>query len=707
LGSSVQQFDDILSGINGNQNLSGLSRVIDQNLAAFMIGSENAIDFTKAAGGMKIRGIGDVAQSNIIAKGLADAASMYGTSMTASQMATIIQNLGVQNLNDAGIENITNLGRRIGFFRTAGAMFDAEDMSKFGVDMALIQRSLTGKKAQEALIQGIMSGSDIAVNKINFASADQKALGEAMRSNFEGMSDAEVMKAIALPANSKYAALTVQTTFGQAIRGTFGNISKREIMLRRSSEIDAFYYRREQSVLPTSITEVAERIVEDFKADFDSIENFAKTQRQDLGELTQQAEARQSLAKIKLAQKYKEEIQNSVQELQRMGFSNIEDLDLADAIAYVGRVKKVGRSSLEDFMGVEDPRSQGYISQLFSNAQLRRDYFMLSSSPDFRASESYKLQQVMDRALGRVSQNQMTKLEESFTDVQEIFKFLQRISEKPSSIRRQGVAGATLNELVDGIMTVEDFHRLVGKKKNTVGTFADQDFGYLRLTNVGRSVNGGYQKMYDDIIEMSTASEVDMFENDIRYAQGIMSDLSTVYQARAKGLETRYMTSSGDVVLPRLSIPGGGSNAAQVISGQKYKRLSTLIEDGTIQKLMDRPYIKGSAIGVASFAAFGLIYSAMKDRTPEDMQGPPLLPGGSAYETAYPGNSLNLPIPEYLLGSSGNGVTYKVNASGSSENARRFGEAARGVSSGSSSINYYDNIRNISTDPYKQMGESY
>lgn len=715
LGSSVEQFDDVVNQLRGS-GMGEIADSIDKHLAAFIIGSENAIDFTKAAGGMTIRGLNDSQKANMIVKYMAEAAALYGDTIDEKKFAATLADLGVTNINEAGTSNIVNLGKRIGFMKTAGEMLGIEEMRRFGIDPTLVQRSLSGKRALEALHQGIMSGADIALSQIKNTTADQIAKGEGIRSQFEALerNSKELQAAVSLSANSRYAGLSIQTTYGRLIQSTFGAISREQLLMRKASDIDAFFYRRQKGVMPTDIVDVAERIVEDFKADFDNIQGFVKSQMQDMGNLTSEAQAREQLAKFDLAAKYEKRLQEGVEELRRVGYSGIEDLDLADAIAYAGRMKKVGRASLEDFVMGSDPRSEALIPRLFADADLRRRYTMLATSNDFQSSEAYKLQQVMDRALGRLGPSARTRIEEGLTDSVSIMKFLRRIGDNPNSIRTaKNVPGATVQELVNGIMSIDDFNRLVGKNiKNVgasaIGSFADKDYGVLNLTGAGRTAKRKYQTIYDDIKRMSNQAELDEFENEVRYADGIIGDLNTLYNARARGLEGRYMTSSGDIVLPKLtSSRAGMAGATQVIEGQKYKRLSSLIEDGTIRNLMQKPYMQGTAMAIAGLAAFGLIYSAAKDRTPEDMQGPPLLPGGSAYETGYPGNTLNLPIPQDLLASNQNGVTYKVNVSGNSENARRFSEAARSMSSGSSSINYYNNIPNLSKDPYKQIGESF
>jgi len=117
-------------------------------------------------------------------------------------------------------------------------------------------------------------------------------------------------------------------------------------------------------------------------------------------------------------------------------------------------------------------------------------------------------------------------------------------------------------------------------------------------------------------------------------------------RARGEGLESRYMDpATGLVSIPQLGVDAAAT--ATDVAGPGYRRISELISDGTIGRFMKKPFVKPVAIGTAALAVFGFIYrKRRKDRTEEEIEGPPLLPGGSAYETAYPGNTLNVPAQE-------------------------------------------------------------
>jgi hypothetical protein len=218
--------------------------------------------------------------------------------------------------------------------------------------------------------------------------------------------------------------------------------------------------------------------------------------------------------------------------------------------------------------------------------------------------------------------------------------------------------------------------------------------------------------MDDDLkaAALDTTPNRPLLEANIGGIKKATEEAQILYQARAKGLQERYVDpTTGKLSIPQIlnTSTSGASGSPTPIAGQKYKRISEAISDGTIKKLMDKPYVRGTLIGTAALGAFGFIHSARKDHTEEDIQGPPLLPGGSAYDSAYPGNTLNLQNPNYMLSSGQNGVTYKVNVSGGYSAARRFGDSVQSLIPGASSATYYNNIRDLQADPYAQMGSSY
>lgn len=153
-----------------------------------------------------------------------------------------------------------------------------------------------------------------------------------------------------------------------------------------------------------------------------------------------------------------------------------------------------------------------------------------------------------------------------------------------------------------------------------------------------------------------------------------------------------------------VSIPSVGplidDYADSSVAGPAYRRIGELFRDGTISNFMKKPYVKPTLAGLTALAAFGLIYKKrQKERSEDEIKGPPLLPGGSAYETAYPGNTLNIPTDDPMMGSTENGVTYRVNVSGDYEQTTQFAELAQSMAASSSAV-FYDGLRDPSDSPY-------
>lgn len=85
-------------------------------------------------------------------------------------------------------------------------------------------------------------------------------------------------------------------------------------------------------------------------------------------------------------------------------------------------------------------------------------------------------------------------------------------------------------------------------------------------------------------------------------------------------------------------------------------------DGGMIASLMDKPIFKRGAIAAGLLAGGSVLYRKLTDRSPEDMQGPPMLPGGGFYE-----DMPQTPAPQvgnqYVPPNTG-GVTYRIQARG-------------------------------------------
>lgn len=137
------------------------------------------------------------------------------------------------------------------------------------------------------------------------------------------------------------------------------------------------------------------------------------------------------------------------------------------------------------------------------------------------------------------------------------------------------------------------------------------------------------------------------------------------------------------------------------ISKNPYKRITREF----LSEQFAKPTVQKVAIGVGLAIAASFLYQNKKDHTKEDIAGPPLLPGGSAYEQGYPNR-----VPEISrIGGAGYtaGMNYKVSLYGNRDEVERFRQAASGLTNGGVSSTMYNRIPDVAEDPYQSMARSY
>lgn len=124
---------------------------------------------------------------------------------------------------------------------------------------------------------------------------------------------------------------------------------------------------------------------------------------------------------------------------------------------------------------------------------------------------------------------------------------------------------------------------------------------------------------------------------------------------------------SPDFVVPGIKSAearAGAYNTAKMVKDGLLARGPQGMKMGeAVQKLWGVPSFRNAAIGTAAVVGASLLYRATKDRTVDDLAGPPLLPGGSFYEESQ-SQPLPPPIGNQNETDRGQGVTYQVQAHG-------------------------------------------
>jgi len=138
----------------------------------------------------------------------------------------------------------------------------------------------------------------------------------------------------------------------------------------------------------------------------------------------------------------------------------------------------------------------------------------------------------------------------------------------------------------------------------------------------------------------------------------------------------------------------------------KYVRFSEYLKSGQLKNLFkNNNLFRNSIYATGALIVGSFAYQGFKDHTPEKMQGPPMLPGGSAYESQYPSRASE--IPQIGTVSYNPGVSYKVNLYGNRNQVSQFQEMAMGLGNFDMDTTMYSGIPQVGTDPYQQLASSY
>lgn len=158
------------------------------------------------------------------------------------------------------------------------------------------------------------------------------------------------------------------------------------------------------------------------------------------------------------------------------------------------------------------------------------------------------------------------------------------------------------------------------------------------------------------------------------------------------------------VVGKTLKMVMDGESYEEAARKAKYKRIGDFIRDGSLKNLFDNKVFRNSVFAAGALIAGSFIYQGSKERTQESIEGPPLLPGGSAYED-YPQRAAQ--IPQIGTMSYNPGISYKVNLYGNRRDVSNFQQMAMGIGNFDMDTTMYSRIPEVGADPYQQLASSF
>jgi hypothetical protein len=203
---------------------------------------------------------------------------------------------------------------------------------------------------------------------------------------------------------------------------------------------------------------------------------------------------------------------------------------------------------------------------------------------------------------------------------------------------------------------------------------------------------------------------------------GVKSDAMEAFkyfnaQENLSNLADEFTTGAlDDLLMPASDVPDNinriiasdpsSLNMCYSVSNGAYTRVQDFMDSPALRQVYENPTIRRGAMGLAALAVFGFVYSARKDRTSDEMSGPPLLPGGSAYESDMPKYIPSLSNLKYLNPVVA-GMQYKINVNGSQKDIEKMQSLTEGVVDGPVNSTMYNSLPRLGNDPYQNVASRF
>jgi hypothetical protein len=143
------------------------------------------------------------------------------------------------------------------------------------------------------------------------------------------------------------------------------------------------------------------------------------------------------------------------------------------------------------------------------------------------------------------------------------------------------------------------------------------------------------------------------------------------------------------------------------IARSPYKRITESFQGGELKKLLESKNVRRSGVAAIALIGGSFLYqrNKRKDLTEADVSGPPLLPGGSAYEDRPATRQMALQSAQ--IQSQGYGMQYQVNTTGSMGDLNRLRGLFGDVVDGPINSTMYNGMPSLGKDPYSDIASNF
>jgi|688.fasta_scaffold00215_49 uncharacterized small protein (DUF1192 family)/DNA-binding Lrp family transcriptional regulator len=658
VGSKLNQTQDLIEHLIKMGGQDGRIRKILEHQIG-LVSQELAIDFSKSASGVMPSLLSDM---DVLRESLTSVTMAIDNSKDVNAALRAVERIRKAggSIDDIGAQAIENLGKRVGTeyaqvmeLATEMAVRDAAAAEKFKERfLPKIDQQLLKGRAQlvdlESMIRGISSGIQTGASDVGmFKDIIGQLSEEQMPISSEARRDALIRL---FGANEQHAYATVSRLHGAGTVAA-ANLEAMNNIRYRSRTINpalaSFEYteeaRRAADFLLEKHTEEASRIL-----------NF----RTDMAELNNEATKELYLRKLKMG----DTVTDDIREAARRSGVSVEEMinTLRKRSDQIGKefiyddLNYFPKSVLEDVAGSGGTISSN-LRELFSAAEIKRNYNYLES---LRASD----------------------------DVVKTLNILGSTTSENLSSR----AGQTAKEILEA-SAYGVLHDPSSAQLDILALLSDNKEIQNQVFN-NRNMNE---------VRTTMSNRLDAVMADIRYSE----------------LADEFKTDLDFIGRPTTAAPAPtttvGKDLERVISGEEvsiakaqFKRIGEFIKDGSLKNLFqENKLFKNSVVAIGALVVGSFAYQAVKDRSQEDIQGPPLLPGGSAYEDNYPKRMSE--IPQIGNAVYNPGVDYKVNLYGNTKDVSNFRQEAMGLGKFNMNTTMYRRAPQAGNNPYNEVASSF
>lgn len=548
--------------------------------------------------------------------------------------------------------------KRIGMLRARAIEAGLDPSLVAGIDQEFIRARLKSSDDAARALQSLQLGFETEAEKVKTsttlsAEADKQItdylsqLKQARKANNYDLT-AEVARVAGLAADSIYAHASQNVRLGQMAKDTLDAVNSELYRKSAMNNLSEVNISREASILAQNIMNQ----YEEMQAKAMSVIDLQNLEIEDVSELMKARKKEQ--AQI-VGNKLRSMILGAAQQSES---STVQDIvDNLERLTYTSRHGKSRRiRNIITGIGGEND-----IINLFEAAEAQREIKFLERQQNI-VSLNEQMQDLMRNVDAMTNEERAYILRQS----KDVFEF----------------AGTTATA-DDRILAAEVIRRF--------GSESD-----IRTFKLNEAEELARQRMNQ------------LFQARQRLAQTGMEDVLS-FGGRVTDAEG-FAPSPIDISLTdeeRRIISAGLEDAGDesFVPKSNYKRLVSQWQETKMAEAFKNPTIRKSGYAMLGLIAASFIYAGSKDRGEEEIAGPPLLPGGSAYEQ-IPMRTPQIPNKSMFNGYRP-GVGYSVHIEGSQEQMNNFRESMGSVVNGPINSTMSRGLPQLGRDNFSDIAGSF